>query len=161
MKIKPKTKICKKISLSSSLSERFLGLLSSTMNASNLNELKIALTNKAKNTINKIMNNQTNQTQNRKAQQLASLVSEIVINKGTCFAGFTYNGKRRNLTLGAKLADRSSGGGSGGGSWGKSYANGALVEHKQALYLQGLPNNDTTRSIKRFKLSDVEDFVIG
>lgn len=107
------------------------------------------------------MNNQTNQNQNRKAQQLASLVSEIVTNKGTCFAGFTYNGKRRNLTLGAKLADRSSGGGSGGGSWGKSYANGALVEHKQALYLQGLPNNDTTRSIKRFKLSDVEDFVIG
>ena len=135
MKTKPKTKICKKISLSSSLSERFLGLLSSTMNANNLNELKIALTNKAKNTINNIMNNQTNQNQNRKAQQLASLVSEIVINKGTCFAGFTYNGKRRNLTLGAKLADRSSGG-SGGGSWGKSYANGALVEHNQGLYLQ-------------------------
>ena len=157
MKTEPKTKICKKISSSSSLLERFLGLLSSTTNASNLNELKIALTNKAKNTINKIMNNQTNQTQNRKAQQLASLVSEIVINKGTCFAGFTYNGKRRNITLGAKLGDRSS----GGGSWGTSYANGALVEHKQALYLQGLPNNDTTRSIKRFKLSDVEDFVIG
>jgi hypothetical protein len=104
------------------------------------------------------MNNQTNQTQNRKAQQLASLIAEIVVNKGTCFAGFTYNGKRRNVTLGIKLANRLA----GGTSWGQTYANGSLIEHNNNLYLQGVPNNEDTRSVvKRYKLSDVEDFVIG
>jgi hypothetical protein len=101
-----------------------------------------------------IMNN----NQNRKAEQLASLITEIVTNKGTCFAGFTYNGKRRNLTLGAKMAGRLA----GGTSWGKTYANGAIVEHNNNLYLQGVPNNeDTTAVVKRFKLNEVENFVIG
>jgi len=110
------------------------------------------------------LNNMNNNNQNRKAEQLAALIAEIVINKGTCFAGFTYNGKRRNLTLGARLADRLSGGstGAGGGGWGKSYAKGALVEHNNNLYLQGVPNNeDTTAAVKRFKLAEVENFVIG
>ena len=101
-----------------------------------------------------IMNN----NQNRKAEQLASLITEIVTNKGTCFAGFTYNGKRRNLTLGAKMAGRLA----GGTSWGQTYANGAIVEHNKNLYLQGVPNNeDTTAVVKRFKLAEVENFVIG
>lgn len=107
------------------------------------------------------MKNQTNimnQNQNRKAQQLASLVTEIVVNKGTCFAGFTYNGKRRNLTLGANLGGRLA----GGTSWGQTYANGAIVEHNNNLYLQGIPNNeDTSNVVKRFKLNEVENFVIG
>ena len=95
---------------------------------------------------------------NRKAEQLASLITEIVTNKGTCFAGFTYNGKRRNVTLGIKLANRLA----GGTSWGKTYANGAIVEHNNNLYLQGVPNNeDTTAVVKRFKLAEVEGFVIG
>ena len=98
------------------------------------------------------------QTQNQKAQRLAELINQIVISKGTCFAGFTYNGKRRNLTIGANLSNRTH----GGTTWGNSYANGSLVEHKKNLYLQGIPNNDeTSASIKRFKLSDVQDFVIG
>ena len=99
-----------------------------------------------------------NNNQNCKAEQLASLITEIVSNKGTCFAGFTYNGKRRNLTLGAKMAGRLA----GGTSWGTTYANGAIVEHNKNLYLQGVPNNeDTTAVVKRFKLAEVEGFVIG
>jgi hypothetical protein len=39
---------------------------------------------------------------------IANLIFDIVTNKGTCFAGFDYHGKRRNLTLGANLANRSS-----------------------------------------------------
>jgi hypothetical protein len=105
------------------------------------------------NSLNIMKNNQ-----NRKAEQLASLITEIVTNKGTCFAGFTYNGKRRNLTLGAKMAGRLA----GGTSWGQTYANGAIVEHNKNLYLQGVPNNeDTTAVVKRFKLNEVENFVIG
>ena len=105
------------------------------------------------NTLNNMKNNN-----NRKAEQLAALIAEIVINKGTCFAGFTYNGKRRNLTLGAKMAGRLA----GGTSWGQTYANGAIVEHNKNLYLQGVPNNeDTTAVVKRFKLAEVENFVIG
>jgi hypothetical protein len=100
----------------------------------------------------------TNTATSQKATQLASLISEVVINKGTCFAGFTYNGKRRNLTLGARLRDRVT----GGGNWGKSYANGSLVEHNGSLYLQGIPNNeDNAPLVKRFKLAEVENFVIG
>lgn len=110
--------------------------------------------------INLTKTNKTNNmnTNNRKAEQLASLITEIVTNKGTCFAGFTYNGKRRNITLGAKMAGRLA----GGTSWGQTYANGAIVEHNKNLYLQGVPNNeDTTAVVKRFKLAEVENFVIG
>jgi hypothetical protein len=100
----------------------------------------------------------TNNNASRKATQLASLISEIVINKGTCFAGFDYNGKRRNITLGANFRDRLA----GAGNWGKSYAKGALVEHNGSLYLQGTPNNDESNAaVKRFKLAEVENFVIG
>ena len=95
---------------------------------------------------------------NNKAIQLASMISEIVINKGTCFAGFTYNGKRRNLTIGANLQNRVT----GAGNWGKSFANGSLVEHKGSLYLQGIPNNEENAPVvKRFKLDEVSDFVMG
>jgi hypothetical protein len=98
------------------------------------------------------------QLQTQKAQRLATLISDIVTKKGTCFAGFTYNGKRRNLTLGARLDSRTS----GGTAWGNTYANGCLVEHKKSIYLQGIPNNESNiASIKRFKLAEVEDFVIG
>jgi hypothetical protein len=134
----------------------FLVFLCSTLQKIKLK--KNHLTKQTKKPINNTMNNQTAQTQNRKAQQLASLIAEIVVNKGTCFAGFTYNGKRRNVTLGVRLADRLA----GGTSWGQTYANGSLVEHNANLYLQGVPNNEDTRSVvKRYKLSDVEDFVIG
>ena len=129
---------------------------------------KIDLTKQTKtlnlNTLNNMINltktNKTNNmnTQNTKAARLAGLITEIVTNKGTCFAGFTYNGKRRNVTLGIKLANRLA----GGTSWGTTYANGAIVEHNKNLYLQGVPNNeDTTAVVKRFKLNEVENFVIG
>lgn len=129
---------------------------------------KIDLTKQTKtlnlNTLNNMINltktNKTNNmnTQNTKAARLAGLITEIVTSKGTCFAGFTYNGKRRNVTLGIKLANRLA----GGTSWGTTYANGAIVEHNKNLYLQGVPNNeDTTAVVKRFKLNEVENFVIG
>jgi hypothetical protein len=131
----------------------YLAFLCSTL--LKIKSKKINLTKQTK-TLN--LNNMNNNNQNRKAEQLASLITEIVINKGTCFAGFTYNGKRRNLTLGAKMAGRLA----GGTSWGKTYANGAIVEHNNNLYLQGVPNNeDTTAVVKRFKLNEVENFVIG
>ena len=133
----------------------YLAFLCSTL--LKIKSKKINLTKQTKtlnlNTLNNMKNNN-----NRKAEQLAALIAEIVINKGTCFAGFTYNGKRRNLTLGAKMAGRLA----GGTSWGQTYANGAIVEHNKNLYLQGVPNNeDTTAVVKRFKLAEVENFVIG
>jgi len=134
----------------------YLGFLCSTL----LKIKKNNLTNQTKTlTLNSLNSpNIMNNNQNRKAQQLASLIAEIVTNKGTCFAGFTYNGKRRNVTLGAKMAGRLA----GGTSWGKTYANGALVEHNNNIYLQGVPNNeDTTAVVKRFKLAEVDNFVIG
>jgi hypothetical protein len=133
----------------------YLAFLCSTL--LKIKSKKINLTKQNKTlTLNSL--NIMNNNQNRKAEQLASLITEIVTNKGTCFAGFTYNGKRRNLTLGAKMAGRLA----GGTSWGKTYANGAIVEHNNNLYLQGVPNNeDTTAVVKRFKLNEVENFVIG
>jgi hypothetical protein len=136
----------------------YLAFLCSTL--LKIKSKKIDLTKQTKtltlnslNSLNIMKNNN-----NRKAEQLASLITEIVTNKGTCFAGFTYNGKRRNITLGAKMAGRLA----GGTSWGKTYANGAIVEHNNNLYLQGVPNNeDTTAVVKRFKLNEVENFVIG
>jgi hypothetical protein len=136
----------------------YLAFLCSTL--LKIKSKKIDLTKQTKtltlnslNSLNIMKNNQ-----NRKAEQLASLITEIVINKGTCFAGFTYNGKRRNITLGAKMAGRLA----GGTSWGQTYANGAIVEHNKNLYLQGVPNNeDTTAVVKRFKLAEVDNFVIG
>jgi hypothetical protein len=141
----------------------YLGFLCSIL--LKIKSKKIHLTKQTKKPINNNMinltkSNKTNNmnTNNRKAEQLASLITEIVTNKGTCFAGFTYNGKRRNLTLGAKMAGRLA----GGTSWGQTYANGAIVEHNKNLYLQGVPNNeDTTAVVKRFKLNEVENFVIG
>lgn len=95
---------------------------------------------------------------NTKAAELASLIANIVADKGTCFAGFSYNGKRRNLTIGANLSNRVR----GVGNWGTTRASGSIIEHKGHFYLQGIPNNeDTTPTIKRFKLDEVQDFVIG
>ena len=98
------------------------------------------------------MNKQT------KVAELASLIGNIVEDKGTCFAGFTYNGKRRNLTIGANLKNRVL----GVGNWGTSRANGSIVEHKGHYYLQGIPNNEENSPVvKRFKLDEIQDFVIG
>lgn len=109
---------------------------------------------------NNAMNN--NNIQNTKAARLAGLIAEIVINKGTCFAGFDYAGKRRNLTIGANLSNRIGGNGSGKGIWGKTYAKGSLVEHNGNIYLQGIPNNEVDAPVvKRFKLSEVENLAIG
>ena len=133
----------------------YLGFLCSTL--LKIKSKKIDLTKQTK-TLNLNTPNNMKNNNNRKAEQLASLITEIVTNKGTCFAGFTYNGKRRNLTLGAKMAGRLA----GGTSWGQTYANGAIVEHNKNLYLQGVPNNeDTTAVVKRFKLAEVDNFVIG
>lgn len=95
---------------------------------------------------------------NNQAKQLAALITDIVTKKGTCFAGFVYNGKRRNVTLGAKLSNRVS----GVGNWGATSSKGCIVEHRGSLYLQGIPNNeDNAPVVKRFKLNQVENFVVG
>jgi hypothetical protein len=136
----------------------YLAFLCSTLLKIKSKKIQNKTLTKQTKTLNLNTPNNMNNNNNRKAEQLASLITEIVTNKGTCFAGFTYNGKRRNLTLGAKMAGRLA----GGTSWGKTYANGAIVEHNNNLYLQGVPNNeDTTAVVKRFKLNEVENFVIG
>jgi len=136
----------------------YLGFLCSTLLKIKSKKIQNKTLTKQTKTLNLNTPNNMNNNNNRKAEQLASLITEIVTNKGTCFAGFTYNGKRRNLTLGAKMAGRLA----GGTSWGTTYANGAIVEHNKNLYLQGVPNNeDTTAVVKRFKLAEVENFVIG
>lgn len=89
---------------------------------------------------------------------IANLISNIVESKGTCFAGFDYHGKRRNLTLGANLRDKTK----QVGNWGKSIAKGSLIQHNGEYYLQGLPNNeDVSPKIKRFKFSDIQNLVVG
>jgi hypothetical protein len=136
----------------------YLAFLCSTLLKIKSKKIQNKTLTKQTKTLNLNTPNNMNNNNNRKAEQLASLITEIVTNKGTCFAGFTYNGKRRNITLGAKMAGRLA----GGTSWGKTYANGAIVEHNNNLYLQGVPNNeDTTAVVKRFKLNEVENFVIG
>jgi hypothetical protein len=101
-----------------------------------------------------------NTTTNSNVKALASQIAEIVINKGTAFAGFEYNGKRRNVTLGSSLQKHVSG---GGNRWGKSFAKSSLVEYNGKLYIQGTENNveDGSHPIKRFELSKVSNFVIG
>jgi hypothetical protein len=136
----------------------YLAFLCSTLLKIKSKKIQNKTLTKQTKTLNLNTTNNMKNNNNRKAEQLASLITEIVTNKGTCFAGFTYNGKRRNLTLGAKMAGRLA----GGTSWGQTYANGAIVEHNKNLYLQGVPNNeDTTAVVKRFKLNEVENFVIG
>jgi hypothetical protein len=121
--------------------------------------VKKLLTKRKKTLILKIV---MNTTTNSNVTALASLIAEIVINKGTAFAGFDYNGKRRNVTLGSSLSKHVSGG-DGGNRWGKSFAKSALVEYNGKLYLQGTENNakDGFHPIKRFDLSKATNFVIG
>lgn len=91
--------------------------------------------------------------------QLASQIAEIVLNKGVAFAGFDYNGKRRNVTVGSNLSRYTSGGSS---RWGTSFTNGALVAYKGKMFLQAVENNVTGGpQLKRFDLSKAENFVIG
>ncbi len=106
----------------------------------------------------RVMNN----TMNSNPTQLASQIAEIILNKGTAFAGFDYNGHRRNVTLGANLAKAGFVSGNGSGNWGKTFAHGSLVEHNGKLYMQGIENNLADGShIKRFDLAKAENFVIG
>ena len=87
--------------------------------------------------------------------QLASQIAEIVLNKGTAFAGFDYNGKRRNVTVGSHIVGHK-------GNWGSSFTNGALVAHKGKMFLQAVENNlDGDHQIKRFDLAKATNFVIG
>jgi hypothetical protein len=96
--------------------------------------------------------------------QIASQVAEVVLNKGTAFAGFDYHGKRRNVTLGQNLdeflADNPAKTG-----WGESFANAAIVAHDGKLYIQGVENNvngnRVGRALKRFNIEQVGNFVIG
>ena len=97
---------------------------------------------------------------NANPTQLASQIAEIILNKGVAFAGFDYHGKRRNVTVGANLM--AAGFVSGVGNWGKTFTKGSLVEHNQKVFLQGIENNlDGEPQIKRFDLSQVDNFVIG
>jgi hypothetical protein len=100
-------------------------------------------------------------TQPASPARVASLIAELVISKGTCFAGFDYDGKRRNLTIGKGLLRHTKG---GNRPWGKSFANTALVEHNGKLYLQGVENNlgdGQGRAIRTFELSKVSGLVVG
>jgi hypothetical protein len=101
------------------------------------------------------MNTTTNQTQ---IETLTNSIASLIESKGTCFAGFTYKGKRRNLTLGANLRNKVA----GVGNWGESTSKGAIIKHKGNYYLQGIPNNDTNfATIKRFKMNEVENLIVG
>lgn len=92
------------------------------------------------------------------SQAIADLVRNVVSKKGTCFAGFTYNGKRRNLTLGLNLRNKIA----GVGNWGTTTDKGCIISHNGNLYLQGSPNNEINSPVvKRFKINEIRDFVIG
>lgn len=96
--------------------------------------------------------------------QIASQIAEIVLNKGVAFAGFDYNGHRRNVTIGSNLrAAGFSGGGNGSrkGNWGKTFTHGSLVAYKGKLFLQAVENNRGNKQLKRFDIAKVSNFVIG
>ena len=100
------------------------------------------------------MNTTTNTT---KIETLTQSIASLIKAKGTCFAGFDYDGKRRNLTLGANLTRKVV----GVGNWGESEARGSIVKYKNSYYLQGIPNNESHAHIKRFKMDKVENLIIG
>jgi hypothetical protein len=100
------------------------------------------------------MNTTTNTNQ---IQIVAQSIASLIKAKGTCFAGFDYDGKRRNLTLGADLTKKVT----GVGNWGESEARGSIVKYKNNYYLQGIPNNESNPHIKRFKMDKIENLVIG
>lgn len=94
--------------------------------------------------------------------QIASQVAETVLTKGVAFAGFDYNGYRRNVTVGSNLRKFTSGGKVKGGNWGQTFTNGALVAYKGKLFLQAVENNLADGSqLKRFDLAKADNFVIG
>ena len=92
------------------------------------------------------------------ASQLSLIINSIILSKGTAFAGFDYNGKRRNVTVGANLGERQG----TKANWGVSFTNNSLVAYRGEMFLQGIENNiDGSNQIKRFNLSKAENFVIG
>lgn len=95
--------------------------------------------------------------------QIASQIAEIVLSKGVAFAGFDYNGKRRNVTVGAHLDRFVSGGKNNKSNWGSSFTNGSLVAYKGKMFLQAVENakGGTDHQIKRFDLAKATNFVIG
>lgn len=114
------------------------------------------------------MSNKTTTTANRitvtnSAKALASQIAELVINKGTCFAGFDYNGKRRNVALGTNLSKHVKGSTSGKGNWGTSHARASIIEYNGKLYLQGVENSfdSDNAHIKRYDLSKATNVVVG
>lgn len=88
----------------------------------------------------------------------ASRIADLIAAKGVCFAGFDYNGKRRNVTLGKDLSKDVK----GVGNWGKTSVKGSIVSHNGEIYLQGEENNlETGKQIKRFRLDRATNFVVG
>ena len=100
---------------------------------------------------------------NAQSQLLAAKIT-AALSKGTAFAGFDYPNpltgevKRRNVTIGARLANKYS---KGGESWGTTFAKDALVSYRGEIYLQGVENNTDNPHIKRFSLDKIRNLVIG
>ncbi len=86
--------------------------------------------------------------------EIAALVAEYVMHKGTVFAGFDYKGKRRNVTIGSNIVGSK-------GNWGDTFTKGSLVTYKGKLFLQAVENAGKDHHIKRFDLTKAENFVIG
>lgn len=98
--------------------------------------------------------------------EIAAQIAEITLTKGTAFAGFDYNGKHRNVTIGAKLINHFTPSETGRKNWGESFAHATLVAHSGKMYIQCLENmhgegNEVKHQIKRFELAKVSNFTIG
>jgi hypothetical protein len=88
------------------------------------------------------------------AAQAANQIAALVASKGTCFAGFKYNGKIRNVTLGKGIVRHCV----GASTWGQTSkgSGSSIVRHNDGFYLQGVENNGGEGQIKRFDLLKIE-----
>lgn len=81
--------------------------------------------------------------------QIEQAIDKILAS-GTRCASFTYNGKRRNVLIGAKVIQE------GTPLWGVQ-VNRAIREHNGKRYLVAKVQNDESATIKCFELSKIEN----
>jgi len=98
--------------------------------------------------------------------EIIAKVAEITLTKGTGFAGFDYNGRRRNVTVGAQLGKAHDASTQTKKKWGKSFAKSTLIAYSGKMYLQCIENvslgkGQVTHQVKRFALDKVSNFSIG
>ncbi|NJO61920.1 MAG: hypothetical protein HC836_27870 [Richelia sp. RM2_1_2] len=96
-------------------------------------------------------------------ENIAKQIEEAVEKRGTIIVSFGYNGKRRNVTVGAEIAPgfaKRKAPLAGGNVWGeKSGPRACIVYHKGAAFMRGFENtrpDGTSETVHRFKCFRIE-----